>query len=98
MHVIIVRIKIKPEFVETFEAAMKDHIRATRASEPGCLQFDVAVDKDDPRTYHLYEVYADDAAIAQHAKSPSLAALREKLQDWVEDRALHNATRWPEVR
>ncbi len=97
MHVILVKWKIRPDRVEEFEATMRDHIRATRRTEPGCLQFDVAVDKEQPRTYHLFEVYADDKAIADHAKSPTLAALRDKAKagDWVEERSYATATLWP---
>jgi (4S)-4-hydroxy-5-phosphonooxypentane-2,3-dione isomerase len=95
MHVIIVRWRIKPEHVAAFEAEMRAHVAATRRTEPGCLQFDVAADKSEPRTYHLFEVYADDKALAEHAKSPTLAKIREKIGIWVEERTLHNATLWP---
>ena len=52
MHVIIVRWRIKPEAVAAFEQEMRDHVAATRATEPGCLQFDVCKDKAEPNTYH----------------------------------------------
>ncbi len=97
MHVIIVKWKIRAEHVAEFEAQMKAHIQATRRTEPGCLQFDVAVDKTDPRTFHLFEIYADDQALADHAKSPTLVAIRERIPLWVEDRMLVNATLWPRV-
>ncbi len=97
MHVIMVRCKIKADCVEAFEAEMKAHVQATRRTEPGCVQFEVCIDKEDPTTYHLFEIYADDKAIEDHAKSPTLAAMREKLEDWAEDRTLTTATRWPEI-
>ena len=78
MHVIIVRWRLRPDSVDAFERAMREHVAATRRTEPGCLQFDVAVDKQDPRTYHLFEVYADDQALEQHSKSPTLAGLRAR--------------------
>ncbi len=95
MHVIIVRWRIKPQFVVDFQNAIRDHVAATRKTEPGCLQFEVAVDKQEPRTYHLFEIYADDQALADHAKSPTLARLREKIPLWVEERSLYNATLFP---
>jgi len=97
VHVIVVKWKIKPEHVATFEAEMKAHIRATRRSEPGCLRFDVAADKEQPRTYHLFEVYADDEALSMHAKSPTLAVLREKGKEWVEERSYATAKLWPPI-
>lgn len=96
MHVIIVRWTIKPAHVAEFERTMRAHVAATRASEPGCLRFDLAVDKTAPRTYHLFEVYADDAALAAHAQSPTLAAIREKGAEWVESRSYATATLWPD--
>lgn len=98
MHVLIVRTQVKPEYVAAFEEELRSHIRATRASEPGCVQFDVAVDKTLPRTYHLFEIYVDDQAMVDHAKSPTLAALREKLKLWQEDRGYFEATLWPTIR
>ena len=97
MHVIIVRTQVKPEYVAAFESAMRAHVAATRRTEPGCLQFEVCVDKDDPRTFHLFEIYADDQAMADHAKSPTLAMLRENLKLWQQDRLYHQAWRWPPI-
>ena len=95
MHVIVVRWEIKPECVETFERTMKAHVAATRRTEPGCLQFDVAKDNEVPNTYHLFEVYADEEALARHAKSPTLAAVREQGKEWVVSRSYARATMWP---
>lgn len=94
MHVIAVRMKIKPEHVADFEAAMRRHVEATGRTEPGCVEFSVAKDKEDPTTYHLFEVYRDDAALAAHQASPTLLGLREQFRGWVEDRTFHNATLW----
>ena len=94
MHVLIVRWRIKEGFVPDFEAEMKAHVAATRASEPGCLRFDVVRDKKEPRTYHLFEIYRDDQAIADHGKSPTLAKLVEKAPLWVEDRSYYTGNTW----
>jgi quinol monooxygenase YgiN len=93
MHVIIVKWVIKPEHVAAFLDTMRWHIEATRKSEKGCLQFDLCRDSANERCFWLYEVYRDDAALAEHAKSPSLPKLREKIPEWVEERVLVNATR-----
>jgi autoinducer 2-degrading protein len=97
MHVLIVTWQIKPEFVEAYEEMMKWHIAATRSSEPGCLRFDICRDNNQPRTYHLYEIYADDAAMEAHAKSPTLPTVREKIGVWVEGRSYHQATLLPHL-
>lgn len=97
MHVIIVRWQLKPEYVAVFEQTMTEHIRATRRTEPGCVQFDIAKDKTNPRTYHLFEVYRDDQALVDHARSPTLAGLREQAKEWLEDRSHYTAQLWPAI-
>ncbi len=94
MHVIIVKLKIKPEFIAVFEDALKRHVAMTRKTEPGCVQFDVSMSKDEPRTYLIYEVYADDAAMAAHVKSPTLAEIQNLIATGSESRTRFNATRW----
>lgn len=86
MHVILVSLRIKQECVCAFEAAIREHAEATRRLEVGCLRFDVAVDEDEPRTYHIYEVYADELALAEHARSPTKALLAARLPSWIEER------------
>jgi len=98
MHAVIVRMQIKSEHVDAFERELKQHIASTRKNEPGCVQFDVAADKVTPRTYHMFEVYADDRALEAHAKSATLASLRARLPDWVEDRSYHTAALWPSMK
>ncbi len=94
VHAIIVRLRIKPEHVATFERRMREHVEFTRRTEPGCTLFDVSVDTRDPRTYHLYELYDGDDALAAHRKSTSLIAIRDDLREWTEDRAYHEAVLW----
>ena len=95
MHVIIARWRLKAEHVVDFQNAIREHVIATRKTEPGCLQFDVCVDKQEPRTYHLIEMYESEQALADHAKSPTLAKLRERIPLWLEERELRNATLMP---
>lgn len=37
--------------------------------EPGCREFSVLHAEDEPRTYVLYEVYVDEAALVDHRES-----------------------------
>lgn len=86
MHVNIVEIKVKPEHLDDFRKEMKRHLGVIRATEPGCLRFDVSVNKEDPHRFHLYEVYADDAAFKQHMESASLKQYLATTKDWADDR------------
>jgi quinol monooxygenase YgiN len=67
--VLVVHIKIKPDAVAQFMAEVERNGRAARDTEPGCLQFDVLQDRDDPTRVMLYEVYADDAAFEAHQQT-----------------------------
>ena len=46
--------------------------------EPGTLQFDVLVPREDDTKVLLYEVYRDDAAFNVHWNGTSVARLREE--------------------
>ncbi len=92
MPVILITLRIKPEHVEEFEKAFLEHVRITRHSEPGCITFDVSLDDRCANTYHIYEVYADQEALAAHAGSPTRALLRDRLPEWVEDSTRTTAT------
>ena len=46
--------------------------------EPGTLQFDVLVPREDDAKLLLYEVYRDDAAFESHRNGASIARFREE--------------------
>lgn len=93
MHVIIVELEMKPEYLDEFVTEIERHIAYTREHEAGCLQLDVAVDKTDPNVFYLYEVYADDDALDEHHHSPSLAQYRETTKEWAVRRSVKTAIR-----
>jgi quinol monooxygenase YgiN len=53
------------ERLDTVRAALKTHIALTRA-EPGCLQFDVTEDPEQPGLFHVSETFVDRAAFDAH--------------------------------
>lgn len=67
-YVLQVEIAIKPENVAAFMARIAENAAAAR-QEPGCRQFDVLVDPNDPTRVMLYEVYADDKAFDAHQQT-----------------------------
>jgi quinol monooxygenase YgiN len=50
-------------------------LTALSRAEPGCLQYDVHRDPEDPNSFFLFERYADDAAFAAHEASPHFREL-----------------------
>ncbi len=60
--VLIVEFQVKPGCLEKFNEAIAINAKASVADEPGCRQFDVLHNQDDPHHIVLYEVYDDEAA------------------------------------
>ena len=67
---IIATIKIQPGKNAEFEAAFGELQAATKANEPGCLQYDLFKSQAEPETYYVFEQYADADAVAAHRNAP----------------------------
>lgn len=66
--------------LDAFLEAARADASASLSSEPGCLQFDIAVDRStSPVRVAFYEVYADRAAFDRHLETPHLEAFRASL-------------------
>lgn len=93
MQALIVEFRIKPEHVTAFDAAITENARASRETEPGCRQFDVCRDPQDPQLFFLYELYDDDAAIAAHLQSAHFKAMDSSAAPWVESKSVRKYQR-----
>ncbi|HSW25235.1 MAG TPA: putative quinol monooxygenase [Burkholderiaceae bacterium] len=67
--VLAVNCRIEPDKVDALMEILLANAKAARETEPGCLHFDVNVDKEDPTKIMYYEVYRDQAAIDAHAQT-----------------------------
>lgn len=80
MHVTLVHVHVKPDFVEAFiEASRKNHENSVQ--EPGNLRFDVLQDPEDRTRFILYEAYADAAAAKAHKDTAHYLTWRETVAD-----------------
>lgn len=61
------------------------------AEEPGCVRYAFAADLDDPNRFHLYECWADKAALETHFETDSLQEFRRLIPELVTDRSI---SRW----
>ena len=66
MRIISVVFTAKAGKLDEFVAVLLSHAKDTLDNEPGCRQFDVASDPNDPARFFIYEVYDDEPAIAAH--------------------------------
>jgi quinol monooxygenase YgiN len=58
---------------------LEAHKARSLKDEPGTLQFEILLPKNDDTKVLSYEVYRDDAAFELHRNGPSLAQLREEI-------------------
>ncbi|MBW4024166.1 MAG: antibiotic biosynthesis monooxygenase [Proteobacteria bacterium] len=74
------------EVLPGHEAVVRDMMEALAASvraEPGCLRFRPYTRADNPRAYHVDEIYADEAAFAAHMASAHGRAFNAAIADKV---------------
>ena len=84
--VVIVFFEAKAAHVADFKEAITINAKASVDDEPGCRQFDVAQDTDDPASFFLYEVYDDEAAFKAHIATPHFKLFDELSAPWVKDK------------
>ncbi len=56
-------------------AAILEELARLSQAEPGCIQYDVHRDPDDPTRFFLWERYRDQAAFDEHSSSPHFQEL-----------------------
>jgi quinol monooxygenase YgiN len=74
----VVTIEVAPGRRDQVVTSLEAH-KARLKDEPGTLQFEVLLPKDDDTKVLSYEVYRDAAAFEAHLKGSSLAQLREEI-------------------
>ncbi len=86
MRVIVVSFKVKPDCIDAFITAARADAESSVAKEPGCHQFDVCVNLEDPTHFTFYEMYDDQDAIDAHRASTHFKAFAAAIQDMIEER------------
>ncbi|MCG3463253.1 (4S)-4-hydroxy-5-phosphonooxypentane-2,3-dione isomerase [Xenorhabdus bovienii] len=79
MQVTLVEINVKADKIDEFIEVFRDnHLGSVK--EPGNLRFDVLRDENIPTRFYVYEVYADETAVAAHKKTPHYLRCVERLE------------------
>lgn len=79
----ILKAKTRPEKAEAFEALFRSYVEPSRA-EPGCIEYHMLRDKEDPSLFVFYEIWASKAALDVHSALPHMTAFFEKRMDYLE--------------
>jgi quinol monooxygenase YgiN len=66
---VVATMKVKPDQIAAFEAAMLGLVTATRRNEPGVKLYQFCRSAKDPATYIVMELYQDQATLDAHMKS-----------------------------
>src|SRR5215467_1588335 len=74
----VVTIEVAPGQRDQFVPLLAAHKTRCLNDEPGTLQFEILLPRDDDAKVLSYEVYRDDAALEVHRGGPSLAQWREE--------------------
>lgn len=69
-HVQIAEIEIDPAQLDSYNAAVKEHIETAIRVEPGVLVLYAAAEKDNPTHVRVFEVYRDREAYLAHLQAP----------------------------
>lgn len=77
---IFATVEAKPEFTTDVETALRKIVLPTRA-ETGCISYALFGSQEKVSSFHLLEVYADDAALASHHQSAHFTELVASLTD-----------------
>lgn len=91
MYVITVEFHVRPATAPAFRSALLENAAASLRNEPGCHQFDVCFDPQDPAHCFLYELYDDEAAFKTHLASAHFKAFDSQVESMVEQK---NVTVW----
>jgi (4S)-4-hydroxy-5-phosphonooxypentane-2,3-dione isomerase len=76
--VIMGTIEVAPEKRAQVLPLLMAHRARCLSDEPGTLQFEVMLPREDDSKILIYEVYRDDAAFEAHRNAPSIAQWREE--------------------
>lgn len=79
----ILKAKTRPERAEAFKALFLSYVDASRA-EPGCIEYHMLQDDEDPSLFVFFEVWADKQALDVHSALPHMQAFFEARMEYLE--------------
>ena len=68
------RFQARPEKLEELKSRLLEMVDLT-TKEPGCLFYDLHVDRDNPTIFYFLEGWKDSEALAFHDKTPYVQAI-----------------------
>jgi quinol monooxygenase YgiN len=78
MIIVLVQVRVKPEFIESFREATVENALNSR-KEPGIARFDVIENIDDASRFTLIEAYRSQEATSAHKETAHYAKWRDTV-------------------
>jgi quinol monooxygenase YgiN len=82
-YVQLAELRIDPERLADYRAALNRQIDACLRAEPGVLSLLAASDAADPASLRVFEVYRDREAYLSHLQAPHFLAYKQEVADLV---------------
>ncbi|WP_247267968.1 MULTISPECIES: putative quinol monooxygenase [Pseudomonas] len=82
-HGFILHAKTRPEKAEAFEALFRAYVEPSRA-EPGCIEYHMLRDKEDPTLFIFYEIWESQAHLDVHSNLPHMREFFDKRMTYLE--------------
>ena len=79
----ILHAKTRPEKSEAFEALFRAYVEPSRA-EPGCIEYHMLRDKEDPSLFIFYEIWESRAHLDVHSNLPHMKHFFEQRMEYLE--------------
>lgn len=78
----ILHAHVKPEKAEAIETLFRAYVEPSRA-EPGCVEYHMLRDAQDPNLFIFFEVWASAEAFAAHTALPHMQRFHEQRMDYL---------------
>ncbi len=72
-------VRMAGEDIGALRVAAAEMMRATKAAEPGCLEYAFALDLAEPGLLRVIERWVDEVALTAHFATPHMAAFNQAL-------------------
>lgn len=82
MHISIIDIKVKPDYIDAFiEASLKNHYGSI--AEEGNVRFDILQHPEEKGRFTFYEIFKDEEATKAHKQTEHYLTWREDVADFM---------------
>ena len=81
----IAKIKVDPQQLDQYYAALKEQMNAAISTEPGVLSYYAVADKKDPSRITILDTYEDTTAYQQHINKVHFKKYKETVKDMVQE-------------